>query len=707
MLSFGSASMLWWALAAVIPFALHLWNRKPREIVPFAATKFLITATKRQSRRLKFQQWILLLVRVATLLLFALALAEPRWSFSPTTTAIELPTHHVFVVDDSYSMQAPSDNGTRLEEVKNHLLKKLQAAPASDLFSVITMGEPPEIVIAGPSYDRDEIQRSIRSLQVRPVAASPMSAVSLARRIMEDAQSVVGPPGAASKSYHVTIASDLAKNSWQEINPVEIDTEFANLQSIASWSILASKTAPIPRNLAISQFRSDQSAFYPGQPITGLMEIANTGLTPFRDVLVEIRDGDRVLYRDLISLDPGQQIVKRWSIDDVQDAVLLEARVDADDLSLDNQRFLAIEKRAAPRVLCVASSRVAAEHFLLALASGSPTSRPQVDLLEVGNLESSLGTTRLSPYDAVVLLNLSPPTADTARDLRAFVERGGGVLVGLGDRATGDSSSPVNTTDFLPASIGMMAKTDAPRLDPLGFQHPLLAAFRDAPEVGILSLPIWRYCKLESVRPTAKVAARFGSGDPALLEESVGRGTIVLFAGSLGAESIDKSENPATPWSGLPGSAAYVPLIHEWVMRVAAARPRPELLIGDAIPPLGQDAPVIEFRRTGNWNKVSPASTSLLQPGFYRLSGPTESSPFAANIDAKESWYQSDQARWSERINLEPEANARRVGGAVPSQSLSTWLLIPLVLLLCGEIILGTLLRRVKPRPALSARIAA
>ena len=121
MLSFGSASMLWWSLAAVIPFVLHLWNRKPKQVVPFAATRFLVAATKRQSKRIKFQQWILLLTRVAILLLLALALAEPRWGRSGTSLPIAAVTHHVLIVDDSYSMLTQIDAQSRLDIAKARL----------------------------------------------------------------------------------------------------------------------------------------------------------------------------------------------------------------------------------------------------------------------------------------------------------------------------------------------------------------------------------------------------------------------------------------------------------------------------------------------------------------------------------------------------------------------------------------------------------
>jgi hypothetical protein len=69
--------MLWGALGAAIPVAIHLFFRSRYRTVPWAAMKFLLTSVEQTSRRLKFQEYMLLLLRVALLVFLALALARP------------------------------------------------------------------------------------------------------------------------------------------------------------------------------------------------------------------------------------------------------------------------------------------------------------------------------------------------------------------------------------------------------------------------------------------------------------------------------------------------------------------------------------------------------------------------------------------------------------------------------------------------------
>jgi uncharacterized membrane protein YhiD involved in acid resistance len=76
-MGFLAPSMLWGAAAIGIPIGLHFFFRSRYRTVPWAAMKFLLTSIEQTSRRLRFQELLLLLLRCAVLLLLALALARP------------------------------------------------------------------------------------------------------------------------------------------------------------------------------------------------------------------------------------------------------------------------------------------------------------------------------------------------------------------------------------------------------------------------------------------------------------------------------------------------------------------------------------------------------------------------------------------------------------------------------------------------------
>src|SRR5215813_3055065 len=109
-MTFLTPYMLWGAAAAGIPIALHFFFRSRYRTVPWAAMEFLLTSIEQTSRRLKFQELLLLLLRCAVLLVLALALARPALSLvGGGCDAVDA----VFVLDTSLSMGAREGARTR------------------------------------------------------------------------------------------------------------------------------------------------------------------------------------------------------------------------------------------------------------------------------------------------------------------------------------------------------------------------------------------------------------------------------------------------------------------------------------------------------------------------------------------------------------------------------------------------------------------
>src|SRR5580658_9234626 len=74
---FGSPLMLWGLAAGAVPVLIHLLYRRRFHTVPWAAMRFLLAATRKQSRRMKLEQLLLLVIRTLIVLCVALALSRP------------------------------------------------------------------------------------------------------------------------------------------------------------------------------------------------------------------------------------------------------------------------------------------------------------------------------------------------------------------------------------------------------------------------------------------------------------------------------------------------------------------------------------------------------------------------------------------------------------------------------------------------------
>ena len=118
-MSFLTPFMLFGALAAAIPVAIHLFFRSRYRTVPWAAMKFLLTSVEQTSRRLKFQELLLLFLRMMVLVMLALAFARPI-----STVVRGDSVDAVFVFDTSFSMGANDGAKTRFERAKEEALRK-------------------------------------------------------------------------------------------------------------------------------------------------------------------------------------------------------------------------------------------------------------------------------------------------------------------------------------------------------------------------------------------------------------------------------------------------------------------------------------------------------------------------------------------------------------------------------------------------------
>src|SRR5690349_1542293 len=123
-LGFVTWSFFWAGLACVaIPIIIHILNRRRFKTVTWAAMDFLLRAMKKNRRRLRFEQWVLLATRCLLVFLLGLALARPLGCENASVAGIGGRTGlNVFVIDNSYSMAyaagRPSGARNHLEQAK-------------------------------------------------------------------------------------------------------------------------------------------------------------------------------------------------------------------------------------------------------------------------------------------------------------------------------------------------------------------------------------------------------------------------------------------------------------------------------------------------------------------------------------------------------------------------------------------------------------
>lgn len=712
--------MLGWLAAAAIPVLIHLWSRRKYREVRWAAMDFLAAAVKRQSRRLRLEQWLLLAVRMSVIALVVLAVAEPYFRRAGLAMTIGGNAHRILVIDGSYSMAYQPTDKTRFDRAKELARQIVEQSSQGDAFSLVLMASPPRAVVAAPALDRGEIIREIENLRLPQMPADLPATIEEVRRVVDVAQRENPRLG----SHEVYFLTDLHRVTWMpkmsEAAAAAFLEQSTELGERASLSVI-DLGQPNAENLAVVNLRAVEPLLTVQRGAQFEAGLKNFGHQPIERQPVELFvDGHRVEQKEVnIGADGAASVNFQYRFDAPGDHAI-EVRASGDNLDVDNHRYLAAPVRKAIHALCIEGRpsggrfRGAADYVAVALnpRRGEGRSVIQADVAA----EGALADRNLSAYDCLFLCNVAQFTANEARTLAGYLESGGSIVFFLGDRVVADrynrelggaGQGRGALPRILPARIDSLVSQPQSRLDPLGYRHPIVQPFRGRGEASLLTTPVFKYFKLKLSEDTsARTVLALANGDPLVVEESIGHGRVVLVATS--AESA---------WSALPVWPSFVPLVQEIATWCAGGRlEQRNLLAGETleevVPGAAGDATAtvrtpderdrnVRLEESGGRATLSFTDTS--QSGLYtvRFGGADgRDETFAVNVDTTESDLDAIDAE-ELRSEVWPgvsfvhqtswkDATAGGAGVPIRSQSrLHLWLLYGAVGLLLAETLLG------------------
>jgi hypothetical protein len=162
--------MLLGALAALIPLAVHLFDRRKPRPQPFAAIAFVLRSQRRTASRLKLKRIVLYTLRTLILLAIPLALARPELRRPGTAVAhAEGPAATAVVVDRGLAMRF-QEGQSLFERARSEARSALASLGPEDPVTVLPCG--PEVVPpAAPGLNRSEARETLD--RMRPAWAAP------------------------------------------------------------------------------------------------------------------------------------------------------------------------------------------------------------------------------------------------------------------------------------------------------------------------------------------------------------------------------------------------------------------------------------------------------------------------------------------------------------------------------------------------------
>ncbi len=604
-------------------------------------------------------------------MLVVLALARPTLpggsSTAAGTEAASAKTHHVFVLDASYSMAYRPIDKSRFDRAREIIGRMVQDSPEGDAFSLVLMSSQPRIVVGTPAFRRDDFLREVERLELPHGGADLPRAMTL----VEEVLALAKHEAHRLDRCRVYFFTDLQRATWDldRLDPATRGALADRVErlmpsTVAALVDLGQRDA---ENVAVTALRCDESLVTPGQTVEIRAELKNFGRQPRDRQPVELLvDGNRV-GRQEVTLPPGGEAGVSFSCRfETAGDHAVEARTENDPLDVDNHRYLVVPVKQEVRVLCVEGRPSGAVlggvspsgYLATALApqgsgSGRALIRPEV-VAEIALLESSL-----AEYDCVILSNVAQFTPGEAKALDAYLRGGGSLIFFLGDRVRPEAYNEQlwggnpSGLRVLPARIGPLVAQPESRLDPLDYQHPIVRPFRGREKAGLLSTPVFRHFQL--LLPEGSLARKvlaLPGGDPLVVEEAVHRGRVIVVA-TLADATWDGQ------WTPLPLWPSFLPLVHEMLAyAVGAQAQRRGVLVGESLGgALGRSAvraaaagTGFSIRRPGgrrdegqihaDADQSTWSFTDTTQSGFYTAEfGPpgTRSETFAVNVDTVES----------------------------------------------------------------------
>lgn len=613
--------------AAAAPIVIHLLNRNRYRVVTWAAMRFLLGAQRKNTRRMRLEQMILLAVRTLIMLLLVAAMASVMpWADAfwqrvfphsgGAASVIGRRTHKVLVLDGSFSMAAQAGDSSCFDKARAAAVQLCRESSSGDGFSVILMAAPARRVVPGPSDDAGKVADEIQALRLPHGNADLASTLHAVEDILRQSP-------AKFEEKEVYFFTDLQRSTWtarQSVNPAPM------LQKIQSRArtVFVDVGEDGLSNLAVTGLTLAEPMATTTGNTSFRVAIHNYGNEPRTNVRVQLLVGRaRVLATDPpFELRPlgGEKFVNVAAGQDAEPLTFVyrfpapgeyavQVRAEHDALDLDNVRTAVVTVKDSVPVMLVNGKPSSdlygqATEWLRDALNPFPTGqvpfglpcRPKV--VSIADFDDA-GLGDLAPYDCVFLCDLKQLTEAETRRLEMHLRSGGGVVFSLGPQVDLELYNRVlyrGGKGVLPARL--IGRQEAPEkqtftlyADEVNFQRPPLEAFAgDKDRLALLAARFRQYIRSEPAprSPVRKILAFMPDtsgmdrattraplpvNDPALLEWTRYRGRVLLMTSTLNMD-----------WTSWPISPSYLPMMQELLRYAVAGRLREQAVtVGDPL----------------------------------------------------------------------------------------------------------------------------
>lgn len=611
MLSFFLNPFLLLGLAGIaLPVVAHLFSRRKFDVVAWGAMQFLDVSRKTR-RKIKLEELLLLLIRIAVIALIALALARP-WINSGILTGYQSAGSRdvVLVIDGSNSMSRSDGVASLHDRAKRRAIEFLDTLQPGDTACVIDARDQPVRLIGSPLQDLQSVATVIAEIP-------PAAGASHLQAACEDAVGILGR--CSNGNREIVVLTDRQRVGWN----VGSDASWKRFDDVLNFPTVKPQTwvvdvsrhlSDVKRNVAVGRIKLSRSLTVPNSPVRFEVSIQHTGDNKVSVPISVLVDGQKLAAMESqIEIGPNSIATFSRSVQLANQGahlISVEARLPSDSIPADNLASAVLLVKSAIPVLLVDSSQTVQ-------ASGQDTFFANIALTPAENRAPWFASTTVRSSDltpqmleesaAYVFANVDAISDDVMAALKRQVASGKGLFVAMGNRTTPEVFESLYQKSGLFPSVKVDRKysavptPEAPhRIAPYSIEAPWLVRFRERAGASLLlaDFNTWWVVKQSNLAaqktaegqaenatgnpPDAghlqqgeddadasestsagsmKTIASVVTGDPLLLQGQYGRGSLLLMTSGIDAS-----------WNSLPRVLDYVPFLHEAIFQLASHR---------------------------------------------------------------------------------------------------------------------------------------
>ncbi len=677
--------------ALAVPILVHLIQRERKTPIEFPSLMFVRRIPYQSVQRRRINNWLLFLLRSAAVLLTVFAFSRPFFSQTPIEAAFALSGARevVILLDRSASM----GYGDQWQRAQDEAARVIDGLGPGDQATLVLFDRNAEENVRATG-EKTRLRAAVEAAEVSSGATRYAPALRLAQSLLS--RSTLGRKEAV-------VISDMQRTGWER--PEEI--QFPDGTTFTPISVATAN----PANVSVTSVAFNRARFANEERVTVTAAITNRGPETVRDVPVVLEIDGLQIGATRATLPPGVATgVSFPTFTLAQSFVRGRVRAGADALMADNTfNFVLSPARPAPVMVVVRDGATPAESLYLtaALAVGSPPAF-QVEVVPVSKVTAA-GLSRVS----VVIVSDATVPGPLGPELKRFVERGGGVLTLLGERAGPLDGESV----LLPGKLAAAKDATGKRFETLGvidFSHVVFEVFKTPGSGDFSSVRFFRFRPIEPT-PTDTVLARFADGTVAMVERRVAGGRVIALGSTLDGD-----------WNDLVLKPVFVPLLHQIARYLGRVEEQPAWQTAGQVVDVtqrvaaltagGTDVRVssaVVLSPSGRRQTVgeggAPSAVELLEQGFYEIrpqGGAATGQPYtiAVNLEAGESDLAAMDATEftagaTGRASMAPAAGLTEVKPEETERRQSVWWFLLLVgfFLLVAESVLAN---RLSKRPS-------